>query len=148
MSILEHYGASFRPNQNAKSRLHLGEYVKALRYHEQADLTAIARWLSTTQRERIISGVPSWLAFAERWIRSKVVRSVQSLAEALYDVDSIVADPGAYIKEELAALHSQIISNLEWAWELLGGSEDQLLSTMMQVVMPANVSQPLAGAGG
>jgi len=36
VSILEHYGASFRPNQNAKSRLHLGEYVKALRYHEQA----------------------------------------------------------------------------------------------------------------
>jgi len=70
------------------------------------------------------------------------------IAEALYDVDSIVADPGAYTKEELATLHSQIVSNLEQAWELLGGSEDQLLSTMMQVVMPANVSQPLAGAGG
>ncbi len=70
------------------------------------------------------------------------------IAEALYDVDSIVADPGACTKEELASLHSQILSNLEWAWELLGGSEDQLLSTMMQVVMPANVSQPLAGAGG
>ncbi len=26
------------------------------------------------------------------------------IAEALYDVDSIVADPGAYTKEELAAL--------------------------------------------
>ncbi len=70
------------------------------------------------------------------------------LAEALYDVDSIVADPGAYTKEELASLHSQIVSNLEQAWELSGGSEDQLLSTMMQVVMPANVAQPLAGAGG
>ncbi len=30
-------------------------------------------------------------------------------------------------------LHSQIVSNLEQAWELLGGSEDQLLSTMMQI---------------
>ncbi len=70
------------------------------------------------------------------------------IAEALYDVDSIVADPGAYTREELASLHSQILSNLEQAWELTGGSEDQLLSTMMQVVMPANVSQPLAGAGG
>ena len=30
------------------------------------------------------------------------------IAEALYDVDSIVADPGAYTKEELATLHSQI----------------------------------------
>ncbi len=55
------------------------------------------------------------------------------IAEALYDVDSIVADPGAYTKEELATLHSQILSNLEQAWELTGGSEDQLLSTMMQI---------------
>ncbi len=55
------------------------------------------------------------------------------IAEALYDVDSIVADPGAYTREELATLHSQILSNLEQAWELLGGSEDQLLSTMMQI---------------
>ncbi len=35
------------------------------------------------------------------------------IAEALYDVDSIVADPGAYTKEELATLHSHILSNLE-----------------------------------
>ncbi len=44
-----------------------------------------------------------------------------------------MADPGAYTKEELAALHSQILSNLEWAWELTGGSEDQLTGTMMQI---------------
>ncbi len=37
------------------------------------------------------------------------------IAEALYDVDSIVADPGAYTKEQLATLHSQIVSNLEQA---------------------------------
>jgi hypothetical protein len=55
------------------------------------------------------------------------------IAEALYDVDSIVADPGAYTREELAILHSQIVSNLEQAWEITGGSEDQLLSTMMQI---------------
>ncbi len=55
------------------------------------------------------------------------------IAEALYDVDSIVADPGAYTKEELGALHSQIVSNLEQAWELLGGSEDQLTGTMLQI---------------
>ncbi len=36
-------------------------------------------------------------------------------------------------QEELASLHSQILSNLEWAWEITGGSEDQLLSTMMQI---------------
>ena len=53
------------------------------------------------------------------------------IAETLYDVDSIVADPEAYTKEQLATLHSQIVSNLEWAWELSGGSEDQLLSTIV-----------------
>ena len=55
------------------------------------------------------------------------------IAEALYDVDSIVADPEAYTKEELASLHSQILSNLEQAWELSGGSEDQLTGTMLQI---------------
>ncbi len=55
------------------------------------------------------------------------------IAEALYDVDSIVADPEAYTKEELATLHGQILSNLEQAWELSGGGEDQLTGTMMQI---------------
>ncbi len=53
------------------------------------------------------------------------------IAEALYDVDSIVADPGAYTKEELATLHSQIAANLEQAWELSDRSEDQLTGTML-----------------
>jgi hypothetical protein len=51
----------------------------------------------------------------------------------LYDVDSIVADPGAYTEEELATLHSQIVSNLERAWEITGGTEDQLTGTMVQI---------------
>ena len=55
------------------------------------------------------------------------------IAEALYDVDSIVADPGAYTKVQLATLHSQIVSNLEHAWEIAGGSEDQLTGTMIQI---------------
>ncbi len=42
------------------------------------------------------------------------------IAEALYDVDSIVADPGAYTKEQLASLHSQIVSNLERASNIDG----------------------------
>ncbi len=64
---------------------------------------------------------------------NKIPELQACIAEALYDVDSIVADPEAYTKEELASLRSQITSNLEQAWELLGGSEDQLLSTMMQI---------------
>ncbi len=55
------------------------------------------------------------------------------IAEALYDVDSIVADPGAYTKEELATLHSQIVSNLERAWEITGGGEDELTAVMVQI---------------
>ncbi len=48
-------------------------------------------------------------------------------------MDSIVADPGAYTEEELATLHSQIVSNLERAWEITGGTEDQLTGTMVQI---------------
>jgi hypothetical protein len=40
-------------------------------------------------------------------------------------------NPEAYTKEELASLHSQILSNLEQAWELLGVSEDQLDGMML-----------------
>ncbi len=45
----------------------------------------------------------------------------------------MLADPGAYTKEQLATLHSQIVSNLERAWEIAGGSEDQLTGTMTQI---------------
>ncbi len=55
------------------------------------------------------------------------------IAEALYDVDSIVADPGAYTREQLVTLHSQIMANLERAWEITTGSEDQLNGMMMQI---------------
>jgi len=44
-----------------------------------------------------------------------------------------VADPGAYTKEELATLHSQIVSNLEQAWEITGRSEDELTAVMVQI---------------
>ncbi len=64
---------------------------------------------------------------------NKIPELQACIAEALYDVDSIVADPEAYTKEELTTLHSQIVSNLERAWEIVGGSEDQLTGTMMQI---------------
>ncbi len=44
-----------------------------------------------------------------------------------------MANPGADIKEQLAILHSQIVSNLERAWELSGGSEDQLDGMTVQI---------------
>ncbi len=57
---------------------------------------------------------------------NKILELQVCIAEALYDVDSIVADPEAYTKEQLTTLHSQIVSNLEQAWELSGGSEQFL----------------------
>ena len=44
---------------------------------------------------------------------NKIPELQARIAEALYDVDSIVADPEAYTKEQLATLHGQILSNLE-----------------------------------
>ncbi len=44
-----------------------------------------------------------------------------------------MADPGAYTKDELAGLHSQIVSNLERAWEITGGGEEELTALMVQI---------------
>ncbi len=55
------------------------------------------------------------------------------IAEALYDAEAVLSNPAAFKAEEIRTLRDQITSNLERAWELSGGSEDQLLSTMMQI---------------
>jgi hypothetical protein len=55
------------------------------------------------------------------------------IAEALYDIESILADPSAYPEQELCRLRDQIVSNLERGWEIAGGTEDQLTGTMMQI---------------
>lgn len=48
------------------------------------------------------------------------------IAEALYDIESILSDPVALPKEEIRALRDQIVSNLERAWEISSGSDDEL----------------------
>ncbi len=55
------------------------------------------------------------------------------IAEALYDIESIFSNSGALTKEEIRTLRDQIISNLERAWEITGGTEDQLTGTMVQI---------------
>ncbi len=55
------------------------------------------------------------------------------IAEALYDIESILSDPGGYPYKEIVKLRDQIVSNLERAWEISGGDEDQLAGTMMQI---------------
>ncbi len=59
------------------------------------------------------------------------------LAEALYDIESILSDPGALPKEEARTLRDQIVSNLERAWEITGRSDeltsDDILSPSVHV---------------
>ena len=55
------------------------------------------------------------------------------IAGALYDAEAILFNPSAFKAEEIRTLRYQITSNLERAWEITGRSEDQLLSTMVQI---------------
>ncbi|MHC4426723.1 MAG: hypothetical protein ACYSYV_11595, partial [Planctomycetota bacterium] len=55
------------------------------------------------------------------------------LAEALYDIESILADPSAYPDQELCRLRDQIVSNLERAGAIMGGTEDRLTGTLLQI---------------
>jgi len=55
------------------------------------------------------------------------------IAEALYDIESILSDPGGYPYKEIVKLRDQIVSNLERAWEITGGGEDELTAVMVQI---------------
>ncbi len=45
----------------------------------------------------------------------------------------VLSNPSAFKAEEIRTLRDQITSNLERAWELTGGTEDQLTGTMVQI---------------
>ncbi len=55
------------------------------------------------------------------------------LAEALYDAEAVLSNPSAFKPEEIRTLRDQIVSNLERAWEITGGTEDQLTGTMVRI---------------
>jgi len=55
------------------------------------------------------------------------------IAEALYDAEAILSNPSAFKAEEIRTLRDQITSNLERAWEITGGSEDELTGVMVQI---------------
>ncbi len=55
------------------------------------------------------------------------------IAEALYDAEAVLSNPSAFAKEEIRTLRDQITSNLERAWEIAGGSEDELTGVMVQI---------------
>ncbi len=55
------------------------------------------------------------------------------IAEALYDPEAVLSNPAAFKAKEIRTLRDQITSNLERAWEITGGSADQLTGMMMQI---------------
>ncbi len=55
------------------------------------------------------------------------------IAEALYDAEAVLSNPSAFKAEEIRTLRDQIVSNLEWAWEITGRSEDELTGVMVQI---------------
>ena len=55
------------------------------------------------------------------------------IAEALYDAEAVLSNPGAFEAEEIRTLRDQITSNQERAWEITGRSEDELTGTMVQI---------------
>ncbi len=55
------------------------------------------------------------------------------IAKALYDAEAVLSNPSAFKAEEIRTLRDQITSNLERAWEITGGTEDQLTGTMVQI---------------
>ncbi len=55
------------------------------------------------------------------------------IAEALYDAEAVLSNPSAFKPEEIRILRDQIVNNLERAWEITGGTEDQLTGVMVQI---------------
>ncbi len=55
------------------------------------------------------------------------------IAEALYDAEAVLSNPSAFKAEEITTLRDQITSNIGRAWEITGGTEDQLTGTMVRI---------------
>lgn len=55
------------------------------------------------------------------------------LAEALYHAESVMADPTVYSDEERERLYGQVRKNLEQAFTIAGGGEDELTGLMVQI---------------
>ncbi len=55
------------------------------------------------------------------------------IAEALYDAEAVLSNPGAFKAEDIRTLRDQIRSNLERAWKITGRREDELTGVMVQI---------------
>ncbi len=55
------------------------------------------------------------------------------IAEALYDAEAVLSNPSAFKPDVIRTLRDQITSNLERAWEITSGTEDELTGVMVQI---------------
>ena len=55
------------------------------------------------------------------------------IADTLYDAKSVLSKTSAFKAEDIRTLRDQIVSNLERAWEITGGTEDELTGVMVQI---------------
>lgn len=55
------------------------------------------------------------------------------LAEALYDAESVMADPSMYSDDQRERLYEQVKANLEQAFAIVGGNGDELAGLMVQI---------------
>ncbi len=47
--------------------------------------------------------------------------------------EAVLSNPSAFKPAEIRTLRDQVTSNLERAWEMTGGTEDQLTGMMVQI---------------
>ncbi len=55
------------------------------------------------------------------------------IAEALYDAEAVLSNPSEFKPEEIRLLRDQVTSNLERAWGITGGDDDELTWMMAEI---------------
>ncbi len=63
----------------------------------------------------------------------KLPRGAGRIADTLYDAAAVLSKTSAFKAEDIRTLRDQIVSNLERAWEITGGTEDELTGVMVQI---------------
>jgi hypothetical protein len=80
-----------------------------------------------------IPELPDYYFEAEQDNHNQMPELQVCLAEAIYDIASILAEPTALPDHELVRLRDQVVGNLERAWEITGNSKEQLAAMMSQI---------------
>ncbi len=76
------------------------------------------------------------------------IRQTAPTVRRVHDAEAALSNPSAFKAEEIRTLRDQITSNLERAWEISGGSEDELTGVMVQISQAvANQKNPRTRRG-